>query len=360
MRNFVTYAFWLILTLTNWSCKEVYYPDDIESTERIPVIQGTIHENDVPLVQLSWALRYGDWQTEYISGAEVQVMDDQGNSVYLQETSSGNYTAPSGEYKGVPGRIYTLMVRLPDGHEYVSSPAPLLSQPLIDSLYADPDIREVYSYSAYNEPISEFQEGLHIMADLSCIADSTVYYRFNTEVVKEITYDENPRTLAVKVVYVWETSTLDYVYSVNKTVEYNDWQVLREHPVGFLHFDYNIHLETDKKTAPYPVGWVLIFKVYAVSAEVYDYYNSMALQLNAKDQIFAPVPSQVKSTVHCLTDPEKDVIGVFEASSVTTVYKAFAWKNAEVYQSKVLESFPEDVQDGMIKNFPPEFWVTFD
>ena len=343
----------------SWSCKEVYYPDDIESAEQIPVIQGEIHENEVPVVQLTWALRYDDKLTEYISGAEVEVSDDWGNSVNLLETAAGSYTATSTEFMGVVGRTYTLNVRLPDGNEYVSSPAFLSGRSQIDSLYADPDIREVYSYGTSNKPIVEYQRGLYIIADLSCNADSVLYYRFNTRVTREIEYTEDPGTLASKTVYVWKNSTLDNIYSVNQTIEYNNLQVLREHHVGFLHFDYDPHNYTNKQTAPYPTGWVLIFKVYAISAEIYDYYNSMSLQLNANDQIFAPVPSQVKSTVHCLTNPKKDVIGVFEASSVTTVYKAFAWRNTEVYQSKVLESFPEDLQDGTTKPFPPEFWVSF-
>jgi hypothetical protein len=359
MKKHNVHTICFVALILGWSCKEVYYPGDLESTGSIPVIQGMIQEGAVPSVNLSWALRYSSKLQEYINGAEVDVTDDLGNITYLVETGNGNYSAVSDEFKGMTGRTYTLHVRLPDGNEYASSPALLQGHPVIDSLYADPGIRETYTYNENNEPISEYQKGLFILADLSGDADSALYYRFNTKALKEITYTKDPNSLGATTVYIWETTTLDNLYSVNHSFENGNRQVLREHPVGFLHFDYNPYLETDEATAPYPVGWVLTFKVYALSAEVYEYYNSIAEQLNSNDQMFAPIPSQVKSTIRCLTDPEKAVIGVFEASSVTTVYKAFAWKDAEVYQSKVLQSFPGDIQDGMMMTFPPEFWVPF-
>jgi len=359
MKNYTTYITGFALLIMGWSCKEVYYPEDIKSSERIPVIQGMIHNDEVPSVKLSWALRYEDNLTEYISGAEIRVTDDLGNMVTLEETGNGYYTALTSEFTGEPGRIYTLYVRLPDGNEYTSSPELLPGYPVVDSLYADPGTREVLTYSSSNEPLSELQEGLFILADLSEEADSVKYYRFSTKFVKEITYDLYPRTLMTKTVFEWKSGTIGNFYSANQTVEYSGKQVLREHPVGFLQYDYNPLLETDIATAPYPEGWVLTFKVYSISAKVYGYYNSIARQLGSNDQMFAPNPSQVESTVQCITDPEKEVIGVFEASAKTTVYKAFAWKDPEVYKSRDLVSFPEDVGDGSTLPFPPEFWVPF-
>jgi hypothetical protein len=361
MRKCTEFGFWLALTIVTWSCTEVYYPDDIESTDRIPVIQGVIHENEGPYARLSWALRYGDTQTEFISGAEVQVTDDQGNLVTLQETFNGYYTETSGEFKGMVGRTYTIHVRLPNGNEYESSPAYMYGQPRIDSLYANPGIRKINSVSATNTLYTENQQGLYVLADLSYSADSVIFFRFHTKVLNEITYTENPGTLSAQIVYKWNTSILGEVYNVNKTTEYDDWQLLREHSVGFLHFNYDPDPESYSswRTPDFPSCWVLISKVYTISPEVYEYYHSMDLQLNANDQMFAPVPSQVKSTIQCISDPARDVIGVFEASSVVTVYRAFGWKNDEEYQYKELESFPEDIQDGMIRNYPPDFWVLF-
>lgn len=359
MRKRKIYMTWLAVLIMHWSCKEIYFPDDIVSHEQIPVISGMIQEGATPYVKLSWALGYNDHNTNYISGADVRIADDLDNYVDLEETSAGYYTALSGAFKGVVGRTYTMQVVLPDGNEYVSSPVLLRKSPSVDSLYAEPGIRKYYNYNVYNEPIAENQRGLYVLADLGEEADSILYYRFHTTVVKETTYTQDPGTLFAQTVFVWITYTLDSEFSVNHSVGQEDRQLLLEHPVGFLHFDYDPSQATSKATAPYPNGWVLVFKVYSISQDVYDYYNSIALQLTSKDQMFAPVPSQVKSTIRCVTDPDKEVIGVFEASSFTTVYKGFAFKDLYKYSHIDLQSFPENVYNGVSIPFPPDFWVPF-
>ena len=345
--------------MLGWSCREVYLPDDINSPEKIPVIEGIIEEGDVPRVKLTWALGYGDKETEYISEAEITISDDLGNSVGLDEVDYGIYTSVFAEIRGAVGRTYTLHVLLPDGSEFISSPELLRKSPAIDSLYADPGIRNTYTYNTENEPMPVYQEGLFILADLSEISDSVLYYRFNTKITKEITYTKDPGSTAAQTVYVWESTFLDNVYSVNYTVAQGNRQLLPAHDVGFVQFLYEPYKESPEATAPWIVGWVISFNVYSISADVYNYHNSIARQLGSKDQLFAPVPSQVKSTFNCLTDPDKAVIGVFEATSRATVYKAFSWDGPETYRSLDLQSFPGDLEDGSTMPFPPDFWIPF-
>lgn len=339
------------------SCTEVYYPEEINSTEKIPVIQGMILENDVPTVTLSWAIGYKYQNMEYISGASVYVTDNLDNRADLVEASGGRYTVLSGEFRGIQGRIYTLHVTLPDGSEYASTPVLLPARPNIDSLYAAAGTRTVYSYYQFNEHIIEVQKGLYIMADLSANSDSMIYYRFNTKMVKEMVYTVGIGTTDSYPVYLWETSVVDNIYSVDLTITQNTRQVLREHPVGFLRYYYDASLETPNSTAPYTVGWVLTFSVYSITRDVYNYYNSIAQQLSASDQIFSPIPSQIKSNIYCQSDPDKDVIGIFEASSATTVYKAFGWNSLHVYRFKDLTSFPGQIQNGSMERLPPDFWI---
>lgn len=349
----------LAMMLLGYSCREVYYPDELDSTRQIPVIQGMILENEVPVVTLSWALGYREKEQQFISGAQVSVTDDRGNIAELSETYPGTYTVMHNGLTGITGRVYTLKVTLPDGHEYESAPVPLPGNPFIDSLYAEPVIETVFEYNEKNEPVPNDEPGLKIMADLSLAADSIRYFRFNTRVVKEMLYSVDIGTPASHSVFIWEVNTLDDFYAVNHTAPQGNRQVLREHTVGFLPYVYDASLETENSTAPYTVGWVLTFNVYSISAEVYAYYNSIEQQLNASDQIFAPVPSQVKSNIYCTSDPESEVIGVFEASSKTILYKAFGWVNLDRYNHLDLSSFPEITQGGTTSRFPPYFWISF-
>lgn len=359
MKMHNTYITGLAVMLLGWSCREVYYPDALDSARQIPVIQGMIPENDEPVVTLSWALGYREKDQEYISGAQVYVTDNHGNSAELFETSAGRYTVLYDDFPGIRGRVYTLKVVLPDHNEYESTPVLLPGNPFIDSLYADPRIETVYKYNDKNEPVPEDQRGLNIMADLSLVTDSTLYFRFSTQVVKEMLYTVGIGTPASHSIFLWDVYTLDDFYTVNYTVPQGNRQVLRGHTVGFLPYIYDASLETENSTAPFTVGWVLTFNVYSISGEVYTYYNSIEQQLNASNQIFAPVPSQVKSNVHCISAPEKEVIGIFEASTKTTLYKAFGWRDLESYEYKDLSSFPEINQGGTTSRFPPDFWISF-
>lgn len=374
MKLKTTYLVWLTILILGFACKEVYYPSDIDANVKIPVIQASIMENGYPMVTLSWAFGYKDtlqaYQQQYISGAEVFVSDNLGNSVELKENSSnvglnsasigyGTYSPTSGDIIGVQGRSYTLQVKLPDGSEYSSAPVPLVKSPFIDSLYANPVSKTVYTYNSDNEPIGEQQQGLDILADLSGNTDSLLYYRFNTKVVQEMIIVVDPNTIGAHSVYLWSSSNLDNTYSVDLTLPQNNRQVLREHSVGFLRYFYDYSRETPDQSAPYTIGWVLIFNVYSISGSVYNYYNSIAQQLNSNNQMFAPVPSQIRSNIHCVSDPNKVVLGAFEASSNTTIYMAFRWMGLHGYQSKVLSYFPDYIYGGSQADFPPDFWINF-
>jgi hypothetical protein len=83
---------------------------------------------------------YNEGKTPAVSGAEVEVRDNEGNTYqYLEsETESGLYTA---KFEGKPGNTYSLQIVLPDGETLTAEDemAPLTS---IDSLVWDIDERE--------------------------------------------------------------------------------------------------------------------------------------------------------------------------------------------------------------------------
>ena len=75
------------------SCREVYYPDGIESDERILVIQAHILESRNPVVKLTRAIAYERQEPEYVEDAEVFISTDNGDEVQLQYIGAGIYTS---------------------------------------------------------------------------------------------------------------------------------------------------------------------------------------------------------------------------------------------------------------------------
>jgi hypothetical protein len=355
---YISYIFPVMLLLF-FSCREVYYPEGLNSGKAIPIIQGRIADGESPTVVISRAMDYEQDAPDYISGAEVIISDNKGNEVTLAEISPGHYEDALGEMYGIVGTAYKLQVKTEDGEEFVSSIVTMPGRPNMDSLYAEPGTKLVTGYTQYDKPFSETYEGLYISSSLSANSDSTLFYRFNTSVLKESTCLKNPSSPSAVPMFIWEPSTLDYAYSVDFTVKSGERQVRPEHPIGFLHYFYDPSSATRTYSAPLIIGWVITFRVYAISPEVYNYYQSIGDQLSSTDQMFAPVPSQVKGNIHCTTHPELPVIGIFDATSSSTYYKAFRWINLHSYEYVNLDSFPSDIQKGSKLSFPPSFWVSF-
>jgi hypothetical protein len=339
------------------SCKEGYFPDDIYSTEKIPVIQGFISEGSSPRVTLSWSLGYYEIIVNYISGATVYIEDDLNNTCELKDHSDGVYVPVTDDFKGSAGRTYTLHVETPDGLEYSSIPQYIHDSPMIDSVFADPETNIRITYNGKGDPIVNNDKGLFVYISLNNNDVSTRYYRFNTTVVEEFEYILNPNSFFPITVYQWKDWELKPFYGSDSSVTINERQVVPKYELGYLRYYYDPFSSNNSSTAPFPIAWIVSLRIYSISSDMYDYYNSIDQQLNSDTEMFSPVPSQVKSNIHCVTDPNKKVVGAFEASSVSVIYKAFRFINLETYRSKLLSDFPEGIVDGSQRNFPPNFWV---
>lgn len=351
------FIYLVIFLATLAGCHEVYLPEDLDWDEKIPVIQGKIVAGQTPEIDVYWAVDYEHDSVRYITDAQVSITDDLGNFVncYPDSWFIGRYTS---QLTGEPGRTYTLRVELSDGRVYMSKPQLLHHPPEVDSIYAIPGKHSKYIYATSGKPAYTHMQGLFINTAISDNYQTTLYYRFSTKFVRLSSYIVGTDTPFPYSVYKWETAPLDNSYSVNRTATINNRQLLLKHPVGFLRYFYDYSLQTSSRTAPYTECWVVIQKVYSISGDVYDYYRSLGNIMSGNNRIFAPVASQLKNNIFCVSDPKEKVVGVFEASSLTTVYRAFKWHTLEVCKSRDLDYYP-DVGYGEMERFAPDFWIYF-
>ncbi|MBN1599025.1 MAG: DUF4249 domain-containing protein [Bacteroidales bacterium] len=351
--------FFLLVIIIITSCRELYFPDDIRSLEQTPVIRGIICEGSSPAVSITYAMGYYENTEILVSNATVVITDNLGNQVELLEESAGSYKPASDDYIGVIGGVYTLHVTTHDGIEYESDPVTINERPVIDSIYARLGELEAILYNQDGEPYTDkIHDGFYLFTDLSAETNSTVYYRFNTSVIRLFSYlIQPPMAQQASNIYIWERpDVIDDFYSVAFITANNGRQILPGHEIGYLQWiDNPPCYAITSSTAP----WVLILKVYAISSGVYDYYHSIDQQLNADNQMFAPVPSQIKTNIHCINDPARTISGVFEASSMAVSYKAFLFINKNILRSKNLETFPDYLESGSQSVDPPDFWVGF-
>jgi len=348
----------LVVIIIFTSCREVYFPDDIISLEQVPVIQGMICEGSSPAVSISYGMGYYENAEIPVSDATVVITDNFGNQVELPEESAGSYRPVSDEFKGVTGRVYTLHVNTPDGNEFESDPVKINEKPVIDSIYARLGELDVFSYNPDGEPVTKtnIQNGFYLFTDLSSEADSIVFCRFNTSVIKLFS-NMNLNAITPTYLYKWEAPVaIDDFFSVDFTTSNDGRQIIPEHKIGYLQWIDDHPPNYSDSATP----WVVILKAYAITAGVYNYYNTINQQLNSDNQMFAPVPSRIITNIHCVNDPAKTVSGVFEASSMAVSYKAFLFIDKNMLRSKILTSFPDTLESGSQWIDPPDFWVSFD
>jgi hypothetical protein len=198
---------------------------------------------------------------------------------------------------------------------------------------------------------------LFLKADVVSNTHEVHYCRFDTRALWEYECTIFPGTWKARPVFGWHLFSPGSFFNVNMSLAAGNFSIIREQNLGFLHYEYNPEDATESMTAPYPVCWIISLSVYSISKEVYDYYHTLQLQLEAGNQIFSPSPSRVPSTVYCITDPRLPVIGVFEASSCVSESMIFAWRGTDYYVSKRTSSFPDVLKDGFTINFPPSWWV---
>ena len=61
----------------------------------------------------------------------------------------------------------------------------------------------------------------------------------------------------------------------------------------------------------------IIVKQNSISKRSYDYYANIKNNSEQSGSMFAPVPSELRGNIACITDPERAVIGYMEVSTTT-------------------------------------------
>jgi hypothetical protein len=356
----ISFCFTLITLLL--ACQEVYYPDDIDAAQQIPVIEGYINDGAGPYkVELFWATAFGGKRNDPIKNARVTISDNFGNSALLKETNYGMYKSTQGEITGTPGRLYTLRVELEDGSIYESSPTLMHPPEEIDTVYAEIGERKEISKNYYGNLIIRKRNGLYVYTDINADSDNKRFFRFTNRLVSQTYYYLIPCEICEPiVVYCWSRNSLDDIVNIKSTFNSNSEQVIKRHNLGFLPYYYSSQWQNDTAGPVRPSGWIVTTIAYSISENAYEYYNSVVKQLNAEERIFDPVPSQIKGNIHCLSDTTQIVLGLFEVASRTVKHTAFNWSSGrDTYDILNLPEYIIPSYNGCQNVIMPEFWITF-
>jgi Domain of unknown function (DUF4249) len=318
------------------SCSKVYDPQ-IDTTQKVLEIDGMITDKtNAYHIILAYPVPFNssDKGTP-VSGANVYVTDDLGNSYKFNERTAGDYVSDSLEFTGQAGHTYHLHIATADGTEYESDPQKMFPEVSPDNIYAEFDTKETLdSYSG----LKVNTHGADIFIDINNHFDSLPRFRFTSNLVMQYFYSKH-LLLTWDILlrfdfYCWQTVNVNPVFNLTDEIYSLNSASIKKHQVCFLDDNFNVYGQSydykinwaDTTGIPIENGFqffmiyhrILYLNQYTLNNETYLYYKSLNEQMQSEGKLFDPVAIQLTGNIKCITDPERKAIGFFEASSVSS------------------------------------------
>lgn len=298
MKQTIFIAFILLLS----GCIDEYHPKGIEEVSDLLVIEGTITDNESIFilrrsVGLSEALR----GTETVDNALLYVENENGERINGYFTQKGRYYVPTTEL--IPEQKYRLHISI-GGEEYESTFLAPLFTPEIDSVFpmkrgqGEP----VYMCVSTHDPSNQSRYYLWSYKE---------HWEVTAELAANAGVDENDR----RVDYNLFTSNNTYYCwgdDSSKVLILDTSEKLSENVISQKRLT-EIACDNDKLSVLYYIA----VQQKQIRKEAYDYYSNIQKNIEQTGSIFAPVPSEMKGNIRCITNPDLPVIGYIDVSTIT-------------------------------------------
>ncbi len=308
-----TKLFWflLIFTLIFTSCIKEFNPVIKSADEKKYVITGSVSNADsAQTVNISMTSPIQAPAYLPVGGCIVSILDDNGNTFNLSETGNGNYSAVIDQVYLTAGTSFKLSVTTPDGEVIESDYDMMTESPSVDSVYYITEDHEGLIEG-------EFLKGIQFYIDLDGAETGTRYYRweasetweYHADFYREWYYDGEihhiwPPDSSLKV--CWRTRYIPRIFTLTtgNLIE----NKFRKLPLHFV----------DNLTTKLAYGYSLLIKQYALSETAYTYWDQLRINSEEQGGLYETQPLAIQGNIHSITNPDKEVLGFFGASTVTT------------------------------------------
>jgi hypothetical protein len=402
------------LAVSLCSCKELY-DYQAETSGDYLVVEGMITDDPGPYtvtirkaVAYSNDLRLNSYNSEKEIGAMVTIRSDKGEEVILYEKDGkpGTYETRAEDITGEVGHKYWLFIRTQKGDEYESYPSMLSGKPDIPNLHAVAAEKQVLDESV---PGGEFvtKNGLQLSCDVDNINGADYikieYLTFSPHYISidSTFYGETliyisdpfiPDTISMPMyekandIYCWVMKLPEAVPNILGTGHAIPGSLLKDIPVGFINqnkafsagdtilsdlpenyviSDINMEISGGAlreiiMQVLYHTSYYVDIKAYAINDTIFEYYRNLKNQTTANNKIFDPIPVELIGNIHCVSNPDKSVYGIFTAASIMKrqFYIKWAGMYAEPYIEKLDYYFPVQ-SSGCMVDEEPLFWRRF-
>lgn len=247
-----------------------------------------------------------------VSGCTVFIEDETGNQIPFTESAKPGYY--TGKFEGgavVVGSRYRLSVKTPDGKQMLSKYETLMPCPDVDSVYT-----ELVSKPTSDPTITE--DGLQFYVNLKAGPDYGNYFRW--QLVETYEYHS---TWALDKWLDWDgyhdLAFPDYShFTCYKTDTISDIFVLSTKGFTENNYDrYKLQFVNDH-TQRLLHKYSLLVKQYAVTGDVYNYWQNLKKNNQETMNLFGRQPANVKGNIYNVNDTTDLALGYFSVSTVRT------------------------------------------
>lgn len=314
------------------------------------VVDGLITDQSGPqTVSLSYSsnVGVGKFTRELISGAVVIIIDGGGTQTQMNEVAAGFYQTDS-TYSAQKGKNYFIRIKL-NNQIYESDIETLLPVGQLDSLFFK--LNTTY-------PVNQFE----VYANSSKSAMSTGLMRWRSSFIYQIYTqpslhtDENgrisplPCSGASTIPATACTCCTCWVSGQNTGVIISDESNFNNNkfnnnlvaniPIGDQQFEFKYYLRVD---------------LLSLSTVAYDFWNLVRSEQTGATSLFQPASVRVRGNVHSMTNPNEQVLGLFQVSSVFSK-SIFINRNDIPVNLQPITPFVTDDCRAQGTNVRPPFW----
>jgi hypothetical protein len=350
----------LIVTLLFFAACTEPYNFSIDSTVESIVVDGLITDQvESYTIQLHQPSGYGNTSNKPVTGANVTVTDNLGNTYIFTEDNdkAGIYTSNSAQFTGIPGLSYILHIHTTAGEDFQSASQLLPPAQKIDTVYGEKSFEYFQNVDANGNYISYKADGINVFLDIKNRNEGNQNYRLLNTIYLQYTYQFNIPYSPFN--YCWTKYSPaipgDGMCLINNTDEAATSEI-KKLKFSFIPFDRSFYRIIDIATM---AKFSLLIKQYRMNNETSDYYMNIDKQLKAEGRLFDPIATQLKGNILCVNNKNKAAYGFFEASSKTTYTysdESYNWVQKPIFKFRAinLDTIPDN---GISSNEPPLFWI---
>jgi len=271
------------------------------------VVEGLLHDQPgINTIIVSKTIPIDSQRFRPETGAEVKIIDGDNNETLLAETAPGIYQTIASQFQGVIGKSYHLQIKTRGGDIVESSVVQLKQTPEIDSVH--------WSLKSIRNEFGRLVDGIDILVSTHDTENSTQFYRWEWEETWEF-YSAFPSSFEyVEGVIVPRTEQINRCWQtyLSQDILIATSKNLSEDVINSKKLQF-VNSENNRLKIKYSV----LVKQYALSEEAFLYWQQLQDINESVGTLFDPQPALVQGNLRNLSDPNKPVLGFFDAASET-------------------------------------------